>query len=107
MVEKKTKTKSKTEKPKTKKEKVYKYSLDIDLNNEVNKFKTDDFLKTLTEFKESDKFPPIIKTRMVIKYSNGKVSREKVFYQAFDTKKLFENTLRLKLLADTLTKELG
>lgn len=82
------------------------YNLEIEMNDCVHKFETNDFHQTLKDFKESEAFPSIIKTRVIFRYNNGKVFREKFFFQTIDARREFENKLNLELLANTMKKEL-
>jgi hypothetical protein len=91
---------ARVEKPK------FKYHLELEINDQVFKFDTNNLHQTLKDFNESPEFPFPFKTKLVVRYSNDKLKREKIFFNTIDSKRLFENKTSLELLANQLTKEL-
>ena len=86
--------------------KVFKYHLELEMNDIVHKVDTNDIHQSLKDFKDGPTYPFPIKTRVIIKYSNGTLNREKAYFSTIDSKRLFENKVSLELLANQLTKEL-
>ena len=86
-----------------------KYKLEVLVNDITYKGSGNDLAKTLQAFVDSKSYPFAVKTRAIIRYSKGKMERQR-FYSAMDAKKIFKRMAlkehAVELLAIKLEQEL-
>lgn len=96
------------ESPVTKKEP--KFSLEVHFNDTVYKAKAETLVEALNDFITSQEFPFSVKTRTLVRYSKGDVTRQRLWFvpEARRTLTLISTKpASLELLAEKLTKELA